>query len=585
MKNEAIIDFAIELYSFYNFYVESDGFYQIRASMQADSKYYSQVYLGSSSKYFKNHKLFKSFYVTQTCETIQTELNETIRFEVHAFLKDDIRSHLQNADYDLRIELCTPKRIEGAPPNPRDVFVPAAFRVLTLSFDPAHGLHHFLPLVFGVAHLSVLTLAVHASLVTICVPDGRYIFFKAIGAQAQRLSRTTASRLFGQFCLCENQSTCCYSATADKSNQGETNVFLAVTANHLRKRLDDYTNSSHSTARHKSSAVIGAGNNTHSERARSRVSRYTTSDKDGAVRFNDDETCKMSVILVVLWEQFLDAVLGKDTLACILYEPLQIARMLRMCEAYVIISKEPSAALYDPAIGEETFSRISKQIWKSQYLKRLPSLEVQCRALDGDAANIPIIFEERLSEDESPSSYRSATSSPAMRDSTPEKRSHSLYSATASVSSGSMELLALPAHRESEVCNCRRQFRVVDFYQPSASQIEHSTGLMNLYKTYCYGPVEVSEEERFLRLKRELFDTIKLPVMWQTPDTAGLQAVTFPKLFKAPASDSLHLIVMVNGLYGCSTDLRLFRTFLELSQPCANLRFLMSRVNEVNIIL
>ncbi|EEC15688.1 conserved hypothetical protein, partial [Ixodes scapularis] len=31
---------------------------------------------------------------------------------------------------------------------------------------------------------------------------------------------------------------------------------------------------------------------------------------------------------------------------------------------------------------------------------------------------------------------------------------------------------------------------------------------------------------------------------------------------------------------GCSTDLRLFRTFLELSQPCANLRFLMSRVNE-----
>lgn len=60
-----------------------------------------------------------------------------------------------------------------------------------------------------------------------------------------------------------------------------------------------------------------------------------------------------------------------------------------------------------PFSREETFTRISKQIWKSQYLKRLPSLEVQCQALDGDAANIPIIFEERLSEDESPSSYRS----------------------------------------------------------------------------------------------------------------------------------------------------------------------------------
>ncbi|CAN7937709.1 unnamed protein product [Ixodes hexagonus] len=569
MKHEAIIDFAIELYSFYNFYVESDGFFQIRASMQADSKYYSQVYLGIPDATFVS----KSFYVSQTCETIQTTINETVRFEVHAFLKDDIRSNLQNADFDLRVELCTPKKTEGAAPDPLDVFVPVALRVLTLSFDPALGLHHFLPLVFDVSHLGVLTLAVHASLVTICVPDGRYRVTTV--AEAARLSKTTVSRLIGQFCLCENQSTCCYSGSADRSTQAEVNAFLAVTSNHLRKKLEDYSNPSHMAKKRESKPE-----NFNFTTARARVSRYTTFDKDGAVRFNDEETCKMSVILVVLWEQLLDAILGKDALACILYEPLHRTRVMRMCEAHIVVRKEPSTAYYDPALGEEAFSKISKQIRKFQYLKRLPSLEVHSLELDGDATNMPIIFEERYGRDDSPLNHRGSRSPSPTGESVPERTSRSLYSATASISSGSMELLALPSHQECEFCNCRRQFRVVDFFQLSASQIALSPGLMNLYKTYCYGPVEFPEHEKFSRLRRELFHAIKLPVTWHTPDTIELQSINFPKPSRTSASNSLHLIVMVNGLYGCSTDLRLFRAFLELAQPCSNLRFLMSRVNE-----
>ncbi|XP_054924759.1 protein FAM135B-like [Dermacentor andersoni] len=80
-------------------------------------------------------------------------------------------------------------------------------------------------------------------------------------------------------------------------------------------------------------------------------------------------------------------------------------------------------------------------------------------------------------------------------------------------------------------------------------------------------------------MKKSLWESMKIPIPWHTPDVSELVLLNFPSS-KAPKSESLHLIVMVHGMYGCSTDMRLLRVFLELAQPRSNIRFLMSRANE-----
>lgn len=84
--------------------------------------------------------------------------------------------------------------------------------------------------------------------------------------------------------------------------------------------------------------------------ARARVSRYTAFDRPDGVRFPDEEAKKLSVIVVVLWEQYLEAVLGCQELRFVLYEPLQRARVARLAEAYVILDKDAGSVYYDPVI-------------------------------------------------------------------------------------------------------------------------------------------------------------------------------------------------------------------------------------------
>lgn len=69
------------------------------------------------------------------------------------------------------------------------------------------------------------------------------------------------------------------------------------------------------------------------------------------MRFAEEETLKLCVILVVLWEDYLDMVLDKEDLFYVLHEPLQRARMKRMTEAYVIVYKDPTTVYYDPSVG------------------------------------------------------------------------------------------------------------------------------------------------------------------------------------------------------------------------------------------
>lgn len=558
MKHEVVVDCVVDLYTFYNFFLDSEGYCQIRATMQADSRYYSQVFL-CPKRTLNGTYVSKTFFVTNTCESIQTDLNETFRFEVHLFLKDDVRVRLADTFYELRLELwlckieSEEKQAEAkAPP----VFTAVTARVLTLTFDPARGLHHYYPLVFEVSNACVLTMTIHASLVTICIPNG------------QSMRNATMGHFMGQLCICDAQSSCCYSAAIDKAVQQELNALMTQTASHLRQILEEHKKPR--GGKQKESRGVEIGSDPGSERARARVSRYTTFDRPDGVRFPDEDAKKLSVIVVVLWEQYLDAVVGCHELRFVLYEPLQRARVTRLAEAYVILEKDAGAVYYDPVINEDYYRKLAQKIRKSTYFKMFPVLEVECWPLDGNYKNTPIIFEERYRTVRSTptSEQETSTRSPAAQEVAEAASLRSL-----SPSSGSMELLALAAHPESEVCNCRRQFRAMHFHARRPSTVSLSADLQGLYGS------SGNDTQGFSRVRKALWNSFRIPVPWRTPDIAELLLLNLPPPTTA-RSDNLHLIVLVHGMYGSAADLRLLRVFLELAQPFSNVRFLMSKASE-----
>lgn len=564
MKHEVVVDFVVDLYTLYNFYLDAEGLYQIRASMQADPRYYSQVLLGPARRLNATY-VSKSFFVTRTCDSIQNDLNETLRFEVHLFLKDDVRVRLVNAFYELHLEIWCSKSEKDVSPtrNQRpEPFVAVTARVLTLNFDPVRGLHDYYPLVFEVGNVCLLTMTIHASLVTICIPSG------------ESMRNASVGHVVGQLCMCDGQSSCCFSSTIDKAVQQELNALLTATTSHLRKILEEHKRIT--PISRKSKKDVDIGNDPGSERARLRVSRYSTFDRPEAVRFSDEEAKKMSTILVVLWEQYVEAVAGHQELRFVLYEPLQKARIARLAEAYLVLDKDMGAVYYDPVLGEDTYRRMVRKIRGSNYFKSFPVLEIDCWPLDGNHKNTPIIFEERYRPFSAmtPISVDESDSSGGRLDELAEQAS------VQSLTGGSMELLALSSHPESEVCNCWRQFRATDFRFRRSSSLSLPPTLAELYQgtepACCY---RINDTDRFAQMKRSVWESMKIPVHWHTPDVPELVLLNFPSP-KAPKPENLHLIVMVHGLYGCSTDMRLLRVFLELAQPRSNIRFLMSRANE-----
>ncbi|XP_077496517.1 uncharacterized protein LOC144107400 [Amblyomma americanum] len=563
MMHEVVVDFVVDIYTLYNFYLDAEGRYQIRVSMQGDSRYYSQVLLGATKR-LNGTYVTKTFFITNTCDSIQTDLNEAVRFEVHLFLKDDVRVRLEDVIYELRLEIWCSKTEDDVgksavakPPSP---FTAVTARVLALTFDPVRGLHHYYPLVFEVCNLSVLTMTLHASLTTICIPSDR------------SMRNASVSHLVGQLCICDGQSSCCYSAPIDKGMQQELNSLLTQTANHLRMILEEHQRP---PVVGRKSREVDIGNDAGSERARSRVSRYSTLDRPEAVRFQDEESKKLSVILVVLWEQYLEAVVGHQELRFVLYEPLQRARTARLCEGYLILNKNAEAVYYDGVVDEDVYRQMARKIRGSKCFKRFPVLEIECWPLDGNHKNTPIIFEERYRPLISPTSADEEVDT-CLQDDVAELAS--VHSLTA----GSMELLALSTHPESEVCNCRRQLRATYFRFRRPSAVSLPPALSELYHNANSACYRIYDTQRFSHVRRELWENFKIPVSWSTPDVSELLTLTFPQT-KTLRSDNLHLIVLVNGMYGSSTDLRLLRVFLELTLPCSNVRFLMSRANEREI--
>lgn len=101
---------------------------------------------------------------------------------------------------------------------------------------------------------------------------------------------------------------------------------------------------------------------------------------------------------IVQWQQFLKVVAHSEKVVQHLAKAHHLQRIKRFSEAFFVTEKQRNH-LYSVCDNSSLlFNEISDSLRKSQYFALLPRCDVECVALDGEAATLPIIYEERFDQ-------------------------------------------------------------------------------------------------------------------------------------------------------------------------------------------
>ncbi|GFQ72691.1 protein FAM135A [Trichonephila clavata] len=102
--------------------------------------------------------------------------------------------------------------------------------------------------------------------------------------------------------------------------------------------------------------------------------------------------------IIILWQKFLETVLGKEKIRQHLSRQRHFQRVKRFSEAFFIIERTRDSVLAPCDSSMEAYQEVSECLRKSAYFNLLPPLEVECIEFDGDLNSLPIVYEEHYQE-------------------------------------------------------------------------------------------------------------------------------------------------------------------------------------------